>query len=206
MIITFGGRKGGLGKSTAATFFGCLLAQEHKTLLIDADSQGSLMSWSVEAGEKFGPSVVAWPVRDLARRIREVRDDWQHIVIDVGRAPSDDDPIFRQALQVTDRLLIMTSPSLIEVREIGKVLDMVEETEPIHHVDVHVLLNKVRAGTTSARDARDGLAGAGLPLLRTQIGLREMYSQAWGTTITDFGEFQYLREEISELALAKAAL
>jgi chromosome partitioning protein len=202
MILTIGGRKGGLGKSTVCTYLACLLAQDSKVIIVDADPQGSLLSWSEEAGEGFGPAVVAWPTRDLARRVREIASSYDHVVIDTGRAPSDDDPILRQALQISDVLIIPTAPSLIEVREISKVLDMVEEIEPLHHVEVHVLLNRVRAGTKSAKEAREGLESAGLPLFKAQIGMRETYSQAWGTVIADFGEFAYIRDEL--LAEVKA--
>lgn len=194
MILTIGNRKGGTAKSTTAVFLACLLAKRGRTLIVDSDPQGSLLSWSEEAGDDFPAAVVAWPTRDLAKRVREVAGDYDSIVIDTGRAPTDDDPILRQALMASDVLITPFAPSLMDVRELGRVLGMVEELEPLHHVEVHLLMTRVRAGTNSARQAREGLAN--LPLFTAQIGHREMYANAWGTVIQDFGEYQYVMEEL----------
>jgi chromosome partitioning protein len=196
MIITLGNRKGGTAKSTSAVYMACLLARHGRTLLVDADSQGSILSWSEEAGPDFPAAVVQWPTRDLAMRVKDVAGDYQHIVIDTGRAPGSDDPILRQALLASDHLVIPFAPSLMDVRELGRVLDMVDELRPVHQVQTHLLLAKVRAGTNSAKEARDELTEQGLPLFRTQIGLREMYARAWGTVIEDFGEYSYVVEEL----------
>lgn len=126
--------------------------------------------------------VVQWPTRDLARRVGEVAGDYRHIVIDTGRAPGDDDPILRQAMMASDTVVIIpVAPSLMEVRELGRVLDMVDELQPLHPLRVHVMLTRVRAGTNSAREAREGLAH--LPLFDAQVGQREVYAQAWGMVI-----------------------
>lgn len=194
MILTLANRKGGTGKSTAAVFLAGLLAQDGRTLIVDADPQGSILSWSEAAGYDFPAAVVQWPTRDLARRVAQVAADYSHIVIDTGRAPGDDDPVLRQAMMAADTVLIPVAPSLMEVRELGRVLDMVDELQPLHPLRVHVMLTRVRAGTTSAREAREGLGH--LPLVQAQIGQREVYAQAWGTVIRDFGEFRYVLEEL----------
>lgn len=194
MILTLANRKGGTGKSTSAVYLASLLAQDGRTLIVDADAQGSLLSWSEAAGDEFPAAVVQWPVRDLARRVGEVGADYRHIVIDTGRAPGDDDPILRQALLASDTVLVPVAPSLMEARELSKVLDMIDELATIHPLRTYVMLTRVRAGTNSAREAREGLAH--LPLLAAQVGYREQYSRVWGTVIRDFGEFRYVLEEI----------
>lgn len=197
MILTIGNRKGGTAKSTTAVYMASLLAQEGRTLIVDADPQGSLLSWSETAGEGFPAAVVAWPTRDLAKRVKDVAGDYDSIVIDVGRAPTDDDPVLRQALIASDTLIVPFAPSLMDVRELGRVLDMVEELEPLHHLDVHLLMTRVRAGTNSSKQAREGLAH--LPLFTAQIGQREMYANAWGTVIQDFGEYRYVMDELQQV-------
>ena len=83
----------------------------------------------------------------------------------------------------------------MDVRELP-LLSMVEELEPVHRVGTRLLMTRVRAGTTSARDARQGLTEQGLPLFQAQIGQREAYAQVWGTVIEDFGEYQYVLDEL----------
>ena len=197
MIVTLGNKKGGVGKSTSAVYLACLLARSSRTLIVDADPQGSILSWSEEAGEQFPAAVVQWATRDLAKRVKEVSGDYTHIVIDTGRSSSEDDPILRQALTVTDHLVVPFAPSLMDVRELGRVLQMVDDLAVIHPVATHLLLTKVRVGTTSARDARVGLAEQGLPLLDSQVSLREAYANVWGTVIRDFGEYADVLGELS---------
>src|SRR5438067_557063 len=44
-VILVATQKGGAGKSTLSAHFGALADREGKTLLVDADPQGSLMGW-----------------------------------------------------------------------------------------------------------------------------------------------------------------
>jgi len=140
--------------------------------------------------------VVQWATRDLAKRVKEVAGDYAHIVIDTGRLATEDDPILRQALMVTDHLVVPFAPSLMDVRELGRVLQMADDLAAIHVVATHLLLTKVRAGTNSARDARAGLATQGLPLLDAQVSLREAYANVWGTVIRDPGEYEDVLGEL----------
>lgn len=193
MILTVGNLKGGVGKSTSAVFLAAGLARTGRTLLVDADPQGSILGWSEDAGAAFPATVIAWPVRDLATRIGQVSGDYSHVVVDTG--PSQEQ-LLRQALSVTDQLLVPVAPSLMDVREIGRVLQLVEDLGAAHHVDVRVVLTRVRAGTASARDARQGLLEQGLPLLEAQVHLRESYAQAWGTSPASLGEYEQVLDEL----------
>ena len=196
MILTLGNKKGGVGKSTSAVYLASLFARSGRTLIVDADPQGSILSWSEEAGEDFPAAVVQWATRDLAKRVKEVAGDYAHIVIDTGRSATEDDPILRQALMVTDHLVVPFAPSLMDVRELGRVLQMADDLAAIHVVATHLLLTKVRAGTNSARDARAGMATQGLPLLDAQVSLLEAYANVWGTVIRDPGEYEDVLGEL----------
>jgi cellulose biosynthesis protein BcsQ len=133
----------------------------------------------------------------LAKRVQDIQGDWKHIVIDTGRAAgTGEDPILRSALMVADVLLIPTGAAVLDVRQIGAVLDMVTDLEPVHHVEARVLLTRVRAGTTSLREAREGLTTAGWPLMQMQVGLRESYAAAYGSVITNPQEFAYILDEL----------
>lgn len=197
MILTLGNRKGGVGKSTSTVYLATGLAHTGRTLIVDADPQGSILSWSEEAGATFPAAVVQWPTRDLARRVSDAASDYAHVVIDTGKSASDDDPILRQALMVSEVLLVPFAPTLMDVRELGRVLRLVEELEPLHQVHARLLLTKVRGGTVAARQAREGVLAQGLPLLEAQVGLREVYAGVWGTTVTDLGEYAAVLDELT---------
>jgi chromosome partitioning protein len=199
MRLTCGNLKGGVGKSTSAVFLACGLAQSGRTLLVDADPQGSILGWAEAAGDGFPATVITWATRDLAKRVGEVAGDYHHIVIDTG--PSQEH-LLRQALAASDQLLIPIAPSLMDVRELSRTFQMVEDLAPVHPVQAHVLLTKVRAGTLAACDARAGLAEQGIPLLDTDIPLREFYSQAWGTAVHNLGQYVGVLNELGSKVTA----
>ncbi len=197
--LSCGNLKGGVGKSTSAVFLACGLSQRGRTLLVDADPQGSILGWSEDAGPGFGVTVIAWPTRDLAKRVAAVADDYEHVVIDTG--PSQEH-LLRQAVAVSDHLIVPVPPSLMDVRELARTLQLVDDLEPVRRVTAHVLLTKVRAGTTAARDARAGLTEQGLPVLVSQVSLREFYSRAWGTPVTKLEDYAAVLDELLSARVA----
>lgn len=197
MRLTVANLKGGTGKTTTAVHLALGLAEQGRTLLVDADPQGSALAWSEEAGD-FPPTVIHWSTRDLARRVGQVADDYTHVVVDT---PPSHDALVRQALLCTDLLLVPLAPSLLEVARLGPTFDAAAETETLHPVSVRLLLVRVRAGTRSARDARIALEasppeGLGMPALRAEVHLRESYATAYGLIPPDLGEYRDVLEEL----------
>lgn len=188
MRLTCGNLKGGVGKSTSAVFLACGLARTGRTLLIDADPQGSVLSWSEQAGEDFPCTVIAWATRDLARRVADVADDYEHVVIDTG---PQNEPLLRQAIRATGEILIPVSPTLMDAGRLGPTFDLVEEED----ISARVLLTKVRP-TRSARDAREGLEAQGLPIMAAEIRLLESYATAVDTVPRDLGEYDAVLAEL----------
>jgi chromosome partitioning protein len=189
--------KGGSGKTTSAVYLALGLAEQGRTLLVDADPQGSALAWSEQA-EDFPVTVIHWPVRDLARRVGQVAGDYEHILIDT---PPGLDGMVRQALLCADVLLVPLAPSLLEVARLGSTLEAAAEVEELHPVSVRVLLVRVRAGTRSARDARTVLEapppeGLALPVLKAEVRLAERYATAYGLVPSDLGEYRDVLEEL----------
>jgi chromosome partitioning protein len=193
--------KGGTGKTTAAVHLALGLAEHGRTLLVDADPQGSALHWSEQAGD-FPVTVIHWPTRDLARRVGQVAGDYAHVVIDT---PPGVDGLVRQALLCTDVLLVPLAPSLLEVARLEPTFEAAAETEAIHPVSVRLLLVRVRAGTRSARDARIALEapppeGLGMPAFKAEVHLRESYATAYGLVPPDLGEYRDVLAELLQVA------
>jgi chromosome partitioning protein len=190
--------KGGVAKSTSAVYLAEGLARHGRTLLVDADPQGTVLTWSELAGDGF-PPVVSLPTRDLRRRLRELAKDYEHVVIDT--APGNPS-ISRSAALAADVVVIPTSPTLVDLDRLRPTLELLVEVEEQQPFQVRVLLTRVRAGTVSSRAARELLSDeAGLPMFEAAITLREFYGAAFGLAIENLGEYA---DVVGELLVAEA--
>ena len=199
MRIAVANLKGGTGKTTTAVHLAIGLAHQGRTLLVDGDPQASALAWSEEAGD-FPVTTIAWPTRDLAKRVTQVAGDYEHIVIDT---PPGHEAIVRQALMAADTLVVTLAPSLMEVGRLGPTFELAAEVESVHPIVTRVLLTRVRAGTTSAREARALLETNGVPAFVTEIHLREAYAHTYGLVPEDLGEYQGVLDELGVGALVK---
>ncbi len=180
MRLVIADLKGGTGKTTSAVHLAALLHGRGRTLLVDADPQGSALSWS-ESAEDFPYPVVGLPVRDLHRRLPALAQGYAHVVIDT---PPTDVAIVRSALLAADTALIPLSPSMLDLDRLKATVELLAEVEPINAVVPHALLTRVRQGTKSLDAAREILAELGLPVVG-EIPLREKYGNAFGLAPDD---------------------
>jgi chromosome partitioning protein len=196
MRLTVGNLKGGVAKSTTSIYLACGLARTGRVLLVDADgTNASALDWSSNSMEwPDGIVVVPWPVEDLARKIRAVENDYDHVVVDTGPEQSG---LLRQALTVTDELVVPVSPSPMELRKLGHTFQAAAEVDAVSAVTARVLLAKVRSGTRSSIEARQYLHHLGLPVMDAQVHLREAYSLAWGTAPADLVEYEDVLKELT---------
>lgn len=193
--IAVGNLKGGTAKTTSAVFVALGLARQGRTLLVDADPQQSAFDWSTLAGDNW-PSqltVIPWATRDLAKRAKEVAADYDHLIIDTG---PEDAAILRQALLITEHLLIPVGPSPMELRRLGRTLDLATEVDALSPVYPRVLLTRLRAGTRSSTEAREILNEMEVPMLEVGIRRLEMYSLAMGSVPEDLGEYSAVLSEL----------
>lgn len=194
MRVTVGNAKGGTAKTTTAVFLALGLGRTGRTLLVDGDPQQSALDWTTNAADwPAHVVVIPWATRDLGRRVREVADDYRHVVIDTG---PEQDAILRQALLATDRLIVPVAPSPIELRRLPATFDLAAEIDAIDPVFTSILLCKVRAGTRSADAARAWLDERDLPVMDAQTHLWEQYTLAWGSAPADLAEYDAILAEL----------
>ena len=106
MVIAVINTKGGTGKTTSSVFIAHGLSGHGKTLLIDADPQGSSMSWSKTVGrEAFLPSTIPLAVSDLNERLPDLAEGFAHVLIDTppGEGSEQQAPITESAIRAAER-------------------------------------------------------------------------------------------------------
>jgi chromosome partitioning protein len=195
--ITVGAIKGGVGKTTTAAYLALGLSRSGRTLLIDADpEQTSALAWSEAAGEDWPTSctVIPWANRDLARRVADVAGDYDHLMIDTGpKNPL----LLRQALTVTDELVIPVAPRPLDLRELGATIELASEVDTYSPLSLSVLLVQIRARTRAAVDARQVLDEMKLPVLAAEVRLREEISLSFGAVPADLGDYEAVLAELT---------
>jgi chromosome partitioning protein len=191
--------KGGTGKTTSAVSLAMVLHQLGRTLAVDCDPQGSLMSWSEAAAERGKPlpfTVVGMPTRDVHVRLADLGVGYEHVILDT---PPGDLGVIRSAILASAIILVPVSPSGLDLNRIKPTFEVLAEIAISHPVEVGILLTKVRRGTRSARAARGILAEHGYSPMRTEIPLAEHFAAAFGSVPAVLGEYWELLGEIRKM-------
>lgn len=200
-IIAIAGQKGGTGKSTVAVH---LSAHWHskgrRVLLVDADAQGSALTWSeVAAEQKHDVPPVTALGDNLRQALPAIAEGFELVVIDLpGRVGK------RQgaALMVADLVLVPTGPSTLDVWALAETAEVIEEARAIRpELAAAVVLNR-RGRTTESRTAPETLATAGLPVLDASLGQRVPFSEAIaaGQGVTTYAPSDAAAAELVALA------
>lgn len=190
--------KGGTGKTTTAMSLAAALSERGRTLLVDADPQASALSWSEAAGD-LPLQVVSLPVRDLHLRLVELGKGYEHLVLDT---PPGQEAIVRSALRAVSLVLVPIPPALMDLDRLRPTLEMIAEAESANpNLTVRIVLTKVRAGTRSARAARELLVEIGMPILDTEIPLRESIASIFGA-MPRSAEYLGMLDELCRLEVA----
>lgn len=176
--ITFAAGKGGVGKTTCTALVAqAAAAAGRRVLAVDADGQGSLLSWSTDADGLGDVNVVALPTARLDRELPGLAAAYDVVTIDCPPGLGDQ-RITEAALRAATLAVVPMAHTLADLDRLRWTLDLCR-TQGAPAV---VLLNKVRAGTRSARDVAEALEQLDdVPVLQTVVPLAERIAGAFGT-------------------------
>lgn len=194
-IVAVGSPKGGVGKTTTAVTVAVILAKQgQRVLLVDCDGNRSALEWCADAGEAIPLDVSDG--RDLAvlRRLRQSRG-YDLAVVDLpgARAGAFQAVLAgttqeRQERPVADLLVVPTSPELMDLRPVIRVLRAEVIPMGLPHLVVltrvdPVAMNRAKDRRTELRDAyRLAVAET---VIRDYVAYREALERS--RTVLDVG-------------------
>jgi chromosome partitioning protein len=167
MIVTLVSQKGGVGKSSLAAAIGWELhSRGARTLLVDADPQGTVRITSEVAEERGleAPTVIAMG-KDMARKdqLPKLARGYDMVIIDT---PGRSGEVQRASMMVARLAVIPIGQSAADAWGTTDTLSAIAEVQTVRpQLQAAMCITKKCPRTTLGRNARDVLSAQGTPVL-----------------------------------------
>lgn len=175
-IITVANRKGGVGKTTIATNLAVALQNKGKTLLVDADEQRSAFRWNEYRDNKIDMLAVH---KNLLDALEQKAQDYDFILIDLAGRDSE---VFREALLITDKLVVPTQASLLDLEVLPYIDEQIKTAQKDNEdLKAFVVINKAPTNPKSSEieQAKSFIADyPNFKLLQTVLRDRKQFRDA----------------------------
>jgi chromosome partitioning protein len=213
MIVSVMGQKGGVGKSTVAICLGMAAFERGlRTLLVDADPQGTLTTWGEVAAEhqRKAPTVLAMgAAMHRPGQLEAVARNYDWTFID---CPPRHGEVQRSALMIADLAILPCGPSASDVWALSTSLELVRSAQQVREqLQACIVISRKQPRTSLGKDVRSVLEKSGVGVLGSEMFYRVAYQEALasGSGVTGRRrdpaacEVQALFDEVERLVYAE---
>jgi len=199
MIISLVNQKGGVGKTTIAVNLASSLSERgFKTLLVDADPQGSVLQWqSIADNHSF--EVMHRPSPDLLGEKKALTRGHDHVIID---APPAIGEITLAILAISNLAIIPIGPSPLDIWSSKETLSLFPSARKSNRrMKARLLICRKIVGTRVGREAREALETYGVDMFESEISQRVAFVEAMisGRSVLDHAPRSEAAAEIRRL-------
>ena len=179
MIISVGGFKGGVGKTTIATNLAVILSLEgHDTLLVDADNNGSSSFFTelrAESQDDPGYTLARLVGKEIQTQVPRLAKKYDHVVIDIG---AQDTSSQRAAMVISDVFLLPCPPRSYDLNTFDRLDEVIGEAKISNpNLKAFSFLNLAYPNNKDNDEAADLLKeGTEIGFLETQLVQRKAFS------------------------------
>ncbi|MCF6336619.1 MAG: AAA family ATPase [Gammaproteobacteria bacterium] len=205
-VFSVANQKGGTGKTTLSMNLAAGLSRRGRTLIIDADPQGSAGQWAgLSTDERPFPVSVISVASNLAREVSRMRQDYQYLVIDCP--PTLETGVAQSAMTISDKVFVPVLPSPVDLWASVRLTDAIDQVKIGNpRLQAYILVNQLELRSAMSRSMNQALAEFDMPALQSCLRRRAVYrnSALEGLSVYCMGkrgesavqEVEFLIEEI----------
>ena len=189
-VISIANQKGGSGKTTISMNIAAGLSKRGRTLVIDADPQGSASQWSNSSSDdKPFPVSVISVAGNLNHEVKRFSRDYQYIVIDCP--PTLETDVTKVAMLASDSILVPVLPSPIDLWasvQLAETIEQIRQLKP--DIQANIVINQLEPRSAISRAMQQALAEFNIKALNHSVRRRAIYRNVaiQGNSVYCFGK------------------